>query len=129
MLESRVRYDTSRPYEEESESSHENPSTTQFGHSTSTPHDLFVEVSPEPRTPNGEEIQPSEFTSKFEDDRSRYLLDTSNSFVDKSGEDPHSIQINHSKNLTTELSPRPSVLPLPPDPPDEACLEEAIWME
>jgi hypothetical protein len=56
MLESRVGYDTSRHYEEESESSHENPSTALFEHSTSTPQDLSVEVSPEPRTRNGEQI-------------------------------------------------------------------------
>jgi hypothetical protein len=92
---------------------------------------LSVEVFPKPQAPKGEEIQPSELTSKFEDDHSKYILDTSNS-ITQSGENPHSVQINLSKNLSTDLSPWPSVPPLPLDPLDEACLKEAMkeeWLD
>jgi hypothetical protein len=92
---------------QESESIHESLSVAELEPFTSTSQDSSVEDSPEPRTPKGEEIQPSEFTSKFEDGHSRYLLDTSNSFVAQLGEDPHSVPMNHSRNLSTELSSKP----------------------
>ena len=58
--------DYSEPRREESASSHE---------SLSTPES---EPSPEPRTPKGEEIQPSEFSFRFEDDPSENIQNTSN---------------------------------------------------
>jgi hypothetical protein len=108
-----------KPYREESESSHESPPIAQSEPSTITRQDSSVEASLEPQTLKGEEIQPSKFTSKFEDDHSRYLLDTLNSFVSQTVEDPHSVQIIHTKNLSTEPPPRPTVPPFPPDPPNE----------
>jgi hypothetical protein len=117
------------PCREESESSHESPSTAPSETSIFTPQVSSIEASTEPRTPKGEGIQPLKFTSKFEDDHSRYILDTSNSFVAQSGEDPHAVQINHSKNHSTDFSPRRSVPPLPPNPPDKAYLEEATMEE
>jgi hypothetical protein len=86
-----------KPYREESESSHESPPIAQSEPSTITRQDSSVEAPLEPQTLKGEEIQPSKFTSKFEDDHSRYLLDTLNSFVSQTVEDPHSVQIIHSK--------------------------------
>ena len=55
--------DHTEPRREESTSSHESLSTPESGPSSSTSQYLFVEPSPEPRTPKEEEIQPSEFSS------------------------------------------------------------------
>ena len=60
--------DHSEPHREESASSHESPSTPESEPSSSTSQYSFVEPSPEPRTPKEEKIQPSEFSSRFEDD-------------------------------------------------------------
>ena len=69
------------------------------------------------------------FTSKFEDDPSRNLLDTLNSLDAQLGEDSYSVHTDHSRNLLTEPSPRPMLPPTPHDPPDEAYLEEAMREE
>jgi len=70
--------DHSEPRREESASSHESLSTPESEPSSSTSQYSFVEPSPEPRTPKEEEIQPSEFSSQFEDDPSGYIKNTSN---------------------------------------------------
>ena len=57
--------DHSEPRREESASSHESLSTPESEPSSSTSQYSFVEPSPEPRTPKEEEIQPSEFSSRF----------------------------------------------------------------
>ena len=70
--------DHSEPRREESASSHESLSTPESEPSSSTSQYSFVEPSPEPRTPKEEEIQPSEFSSRFEDDPSGNIKNTSN---------------------------------------------------
>ena len=55
--------DQSESRQEESVSSHESLSSPESEHSSFTSLYSFVEPSPEPRTPNEEEIQPSEFSS------------------------------------------------------------------
>ena len=62
--------DYSEPYREESASSHESPSTPESEPSSSTSQYSSVESSSEPRTLKEEEIHPSEFSSRFEDDPS-----------------------------------------------------------
>ena len=68
----------SEPRREESTSSHEGLSTPESELSSFTSLDSSVERSPEPRTPKEEEIQPSEFPSRFEDDHSENNRNTSN---------------------------------------------------
>jgi hypothetical protein len=58
--------------------SHEDVLAAEFDTSPSTSSDLATEPSPEPRTPKEEEIQPLEFSSRFEDDPSRNIRNTSN---------------------------------------------------
>ena len=70
--------DHSESRREESASSHESLSTPESEPSSSTSQYSFVESSPEPRTPKEEEIQPSEFSSRFEDDPSGNIKNTSN---------------------------------------------------
>jgi hypothetical protein len=70
--------DYSEPYREESASSHESPSTPEFEPSSSTSQYSSVEPSPEPRTPKEGEIHHSEFSSRFEDDPSGNIINTSN---------------------------------------------------
>ena len=70
--------DHSEPRREESASSHESLSTPESEPSSSTSHYSFVEPSHEPRTPKEEEIEPSEFSSRFEDDPSENIQNTSN---------------------------------------------------
>ena len=72
--------DHSEPRREESALSHESLSTPESEPSSSTSQYSSVEPSPEPRTPEEEEIQPSEFSSRFEDDPSRNIKNTSNHF-------------------------------------------------
>ena len=62
--------DHTEPRREESASSHESLSIPESEPSSSTSQYSSVEPSPEPRTPKEEEIQPSEFSSRFEDDPS-----------------------------------------------------------
>ena len=59
--------DHSEPRREESASSHESLSTPESEPSSSTSQYSSVEPSLEPLTPEEEEIQPSEFSSRFED--------------------------------------------------------------
>src|SRR6185436_15783248 len=59
--------DHNEPRQEESTSSHESLSTPESEPSSSTSQYSSVEPSLEPRTPEEEEIQPSEFSSRFED--------------------------------------------------------------
>ena len=66
------------PRQEESASSHESLSTPESEPSSSTSLYSFVEPSPEPRTPKEEVIQPSEFSSRFEDDPLGNIKNTSN---------------------------------------------------
>ena len=70
--------DHSEPRREESASSHESLSTPKSKPLFSTSQHSFVEPSPEPRTPKEEEIQPSEFSFRFEDDHSGNIRNTSN---------------------------------------------------
>src|SRR6185436_7632413 len=70
--------DHSEPRREESTLSHESLSTPESEPSSSTSQYSSVEPSPEPRTPKEEEIQPSEFSSRFEDDPSGNIKNTSN---------------------------------------------------
>src|SRR6185437_13291762 len=70
--------DQGEPRRKESMSSLESLSTHESEPSSFTSQYLFVELSPEPRTPNEEELQPSEFSSRFKDDHSKNIQDTSN---------------------------------------------------
>src|SRR6185312_3896853 len=70
--------DHSEPHREESASSHESISTPESEPSSSTSQYSSVDPSPEPRTPEEEEIQPSEFSSRFEDDPSENIQNPSN---------------------------------------------------
>jgi len=85
-----------------------------------------VEPSPEPRTSEGEEIQPPEFSSQFEGDPSGNNKNTSNFFDAQLGEEPFSVHTDQSQNLLTRSSPSPMVLPSIPDLPNKLLLEEAM---
>ena len=74
------------PRRVESVSSHESLSTIESEHSSFTSQYSSVEPSPEPRTPKEEEIHPSEFSSRFEDDPSENIRNTSNLRHEKSME-------------------------------------------
>ena len=67
-------------------SSHESLSTPKSEPSSSTSQYSSVEPSPELRTPKKEEIHPSEFSSRFEDDPSGNIRNTSNPRHEKSTE-------------------------------------------
>ena len=68
----------SEPRREESASSHESLSTPESALSSFTSQYSSIEPSPEPWTPKEEEIQPSEFSSRFEGDPSGNIRNTSN---------------------------------------------------
>ena len=70
--------DHRQTHQEESASSHESLSTPESEPSFSTSQHSFVEPSTELRTPKEEEIQPSEFSSRFEDDPSKNIQTPSN---------------------------------------------------
>jgi hypothetical protein len=70
--------DHNEPHREKSESRHASLSTAKFELSPFITQDSSVEPSPEPRIPKEEEIQPSEFSSRFEDDPSGNIRNTSN---------------------------------------------------
>jgi hypothetical protein len=72
--------DHNEPRRQESESSHERPSTAKSKFSPFASQDSAIEPSLEPRTPKEEEIQPSEFSSRFEDDPSRNIRSTLNHY-------------------------------------------------
>ena len=72
--------DQGEPRRKESTSSHESLSTIESELSSFTSQYSSVEPSPEPQTPKEEEIQPSEFSSRFKDDPSGNTQNTSNYF-------------------------------------------------
>jgi len=78
LEDSFVATDHSEPRREESALSHESLSTSESESSSSTSQYSSIEPSPEPRTTKEEEIQPSEFSSRFEDDSSGNIRNTSN---------------------------------------------------
>src|SRR6185437_15921183 len=78
--------DHSEPRREEFASSHESLSPPESEPSSSTSQYSSVEPSPEPRTPKEEEIQPSEFSSRFEGDPLGNVRNTSNPRHEKSTE-------------------------------------------
>ena len=59
-------------------SSHESLSISESEPSSSTSQYSSVETSPDPQTPREEEIHPLEFSSRFEDDPSGNIKNTSN---------------------------------------------------
>jgi hypothetical protein len=73
-----------------------------------------------------EEIQPPRFLYQFEDDFFENLRNTSNFLDGQLGKEPSSVQIWLARNILTESSPRPTVPPLPPDPPNETFIMEAM---
>jgi hypothetical protein len=73
-----------------------------------------------------EEFQPPEFLYRFEDDPSKNLRNISNCLDVQLGKEPSSVQIQLARNLLTEPSPRPTVPPLPPDPPNETFITKAM---
>jgi hypothetical protein len=70
----------SKPLREECESSHEDPLAAESNPSTPTSSHSAIEPSTELGTSKGEETQPPEFPSQFEDDPSRNHRNTSNFF-------------------------------------------------
>jgi hypothetical protein len=111
---------------QKSESIHESLSTAEPEPLTSTSQDSVIESSPEPGTMEEEEFQPPEFLYQFEDDPSENLRNISNCLDVQLGKEPSSVQIQLARNLLTEPSPRPTVPPLPPDPPNETFITEAM---
>ena len=85
--------------------------------------------TPEPRTPKEEEIQPSEFSSRFEDDPLGNIQNTSNLHDTQLREELSSISIDQLHNLLTEPSLSPTVSPSSPDPLHEQFLEDIIEVE
>ncbi|RLM61855.1 hypothetical protein C2845_PM14G07880 [Panicum miliaceum] len=116
----------SKPLREECESSHENLLAAESDPSPSISSHSAIEPSTEPGTSEGEETQPPKFPSQFEDDPSRNHKNTSNLIDAQIGKEPPSIHTNQSRNPLIEPSLRPTVPHLPPDPPNEAILKEAI---
>jgi hypothetical protein len=72
-----------------------------------------------------EEIQPLEFFYRFEDNPLENLRNTSNCLDVHLGKEPSSVQIQPARNLLRQPSPRPTIPPLPPDPPNETSIMEA----
>ena len=85
--------------QEERKSSQEKLLAPESNPSPSTSSDSAIEPSPEPRTLEKEEIQPSMFSSQFKDDPSGSNKNTSNFFDAQLGEEPFSVHTNQSKNL------------------------------
>jgi hypothetical protein len=73
-----------------------------------------------------EEIQPPEFLYRFEDDPFENLRNTSNCLDVQLGKEPSSVQIQPARDPLTEPSPRPTIPPLPPDPPNKKSIIEAM---
>ena len=90
-----------------------------------------IEPSPEPRTPREEEIQPLEFSSRFQDDPSGNIQNTSNLHDAQLGEEPSSVCTDPLQNLSIEPSLNPTVPLSPPDPLNEPFLEviKDEWMD
>jgi hypothetical protein len=52
--------------------------------------------------------------------------DTLNYLDAEQGKEPYSVQIHPARNPLTEPSPRPTIPPLPPDPPTETSIMDAM---
>ena len=100
--------------------------------SSSTSLDSALETSPKPGTSEGEEIHPSKFSSRFEDESTGNHRNTLNLIDAQSGKEPSSVHTDQSRALLTEPSLRSTVPPSPPDARNEAPLEEAMkdeWLD
>ena len=85
------------PLQEECKSSQEDLPIAESNPSTSTSLDSAVELTPEPRTSEEEEIQPSMFLSQFEDNPSRNNKNTSNFFNTQLREESCSVHTDQSR--------------------------------
>ena len=121
--------DRGEPCRKESASSHESHSTIESELPPFTSQYSSVEPSPEPRTPREEEIQHSEFSSRFEDDPSGNIQNTSNLHDAQLREELSSVSIDQLHNLLTEPSLSPTVPPSSPDPLHKQFLEEVVEVE
>ena len=119
----------SGPLQEECELTHEDFLAAEPNLSFPISSDSSVEPSPEPGTSEEEEIRPPKFYSQFEDDPYRTQKYTSNLINAQVGEELSSVHAGQSQNSLTEPSLRPTVPPSPPDPCNEAPLEEAMKEE
>ena len=75
---------------------------------------------------------PLNFSSRFEDETTGNHRNTSNLIDAQSGKEPLFVHADRSRDLLTEPSLRPTVPPFPPDPRNEAPLEEAMkdeWLD
>ena len=72
---------------------------------------------------------PLNFSSRFEDESTGNHRNTSNLIDAHSGKEPSFVHTDQSRDLLTEPSLRPMVPPSPPDPRNEAPLEEAMKKE
>jgi hypothetical protein len=109
FLDSIIEYTTftvkRRPLREQRKSCHEDRLAVEFDPSPSTSSDLAIAPSPEPGTPEGEEIRSLKFPSQFEDDPSRNHRNTLNFFDAQSGDEPSSVHTDQSRNPLTEPIP------------------------
>jgi hypothetical protein len=119
----------SDPLQEECELTHEDFLAAEPNFSFPISSDSAVEPSPEPGTSEEEEIRPPKFYSRFEDDPSGTHKYTSNLINAQVGEELSSVHADQSQNFLTEPPLRPTVPPSPPDPHNEAPLEEAMKEE
>jgi hypothetical protein len=68
----------------------------------------------------------AKFHYLFEDDPTENPEDTLNHLDAEQGKEPSSVQIHLASNLLIESSPRPTVPPLPIDPPTETSIMDAM---
>jgi hypothetical protein len=68
----------------------------------------------------------AKFHDRFKDDPTKNPEDTLNPLDVEQGKEPSSVQIHLARNLLTESSPRPTVPPLPPDPPTGTSIMDAM---
>jgi hypothetical protein len=68
----------------------------------------------------------AKFHDRFEDEPAENPKDTLNHLDAEQGKEPSSIQIQTSRNLLIESSPRPMIPPLPPDRPIETSIMDAM---
>jgi hypothetical protein len=107
-------------------SSHESLSTAEPEPTVFTYQFSTLEPSLEPGTMEEEEIQLPMFLYQFEDDPFENLRNTSNCLYGQLGKEPSSVQILPARDHLTEPSPRPTVPPLSPDPPNEKSIMKAM---
>jgi hypothetical protein len=119
----------SDPLREECELTHEDFLADEPNPSFSISSYSALEPSPELGTSEEGEIRPPKFHSRFEDDPSRTHKYTSNLINAQVGEEHSPVHADQSQNSLTEPSLRPTVPPSPPDPHNEAPLEEALKEE